>query len=102
ATPPSYLSPLSLHDALPISFLLYLRNTSVITLFTIIGTVFSASLVAYAFACLRWPGRDALFLFVVATMMLPLQVIMIPLFVLFRSEEHTSELQSRENLVCRL
>ena len=65
-------------------FLLYLRNTGVITFFTIVGTVLSASLVAYAFACLRWPGRDALFLFVVATMMLPLQVIMIPLFVLFK------------------
>ncbi len=65
-------------------FLLYLRNTTVITTLTIIGTVLSSSLVAYAFACLRWPGRDALFLFVVATMMLPLQVIMIPLFVLFK------------------
>jgi ABC-type glycerol-3-phosphate transport system permease component len=65
-------------------FLLYLRNTSVVTAFTILGTVLSASLVAYAFACLRWPGRDTLFLFVVATMMLPLQVIMIPLFVLFK------------------
>jgi ABC-type glycerol-3-phosphate transport system permease component len=65
-------------------FLLYLRNTSVVTAFTIFGTVLSSSLVAYAFACLRWPGRDALFLFVVATMMLPLQVIMIPLFVLFK------------------
>lgn len=65
-------------------FLLYLRNTTVITVFTIIGTVGSSALVAYAFACLRWPGRDLLFLFVVATMMLPLQVIMIPLFVLFK------------------
>ena len=65
-------------------FLLYLRNTGVVTFFTIVGTVLSSSLVAYAFACLRWPGRDALFLFVVATMMLPLQVIMIPLFVLFK------------------
>jgi multiple sugar transport system permease protein len=65
-------------------FLLYLRNTAVITAFTIFGTVLTASMVAYAFACLRWPGRDALFLFVVATMMLPLQVIMIPLFVLFK------------------
>lgn len=65
-------------------FLLYLRNTTVITVMTIIGTVLSSALVAYAFACLRWPGRDALFLFVIATMMLPLQVIMIPLFVLFK------------------
>lgn len=65
-------------------FLLYLRNTTVITVMTIVGTVLSSALVAYAFACLRWPGRDALFLFVIATMMLPLQVIMIPLFVLFK------------------
>jgi ABC-type glycerol-3-phosphate transport system permease component len=65
-------------------FLLYLRNTTLITALTIIGTVGSSALVAYAFACLRWPGRDALFIFVVATMMLPLQVIMIPLFVLFK------------------
>jgi len=65
-------------------FLLYFRNTTVITVMTIIGTVLSSSLVGYAFACLRWPGRDALFIFVIATMMLPLQVIMIPLFVLFK------------------
>jgi multiple sugar transport system permease protein len=69
-------------DRMP--FLAYLRNTTVITVLTIGGTVFSSSLVAYAFACLRWPGRDRLFLFVLATMMLPLQVTMIPLFVIFK------------------
>ncbi|HUF09209.1 MAG TPA: carbohydrate ABC transporter permease [Rhodothermales bacterium] len=65
-------------------FLAYLRNTTFITVFTILGTVLSSSLVAYAFACLKWPGRDKLFLFVVATMMLPLHVIMVPLFVIFK------------------
>lgn len=69
-------------DRLP--FLAYLRNTTFITTLTIVGTVFSSSLVAYAFACLRWPGRDKLFIFVIATMMLPLHVIMIPLFVIFK------------------
>lgn len=69
-------------DRLP--FLAYLRNTTFITTLTILGTVFSSSLVAYAFACLRWPGRDKLFIFVIATMMLPLHVIMIPLFVIFK------------------
>ncbi len=69
-------------DRLP--FLAYLRNTTYITTLTILGTVFSSSLVAYAFACLRWPGRDKLFIFVIATMMLPLHVIMIPLFVIFK------------------
>lgn len=69
-------------DRLP--FLAYLRNTTYITTLTILGTVFSSSLVAYAFACLRWPGRDKLFILVIATMMLPLHVIMIPLFVIFK------------------
>lgn len=65
-------------------FLLYLRNTALITVLTIVGTVLSSSLVAYAFACLRWPGRDRIFIFVIATMMIPLHVIMIPLFVIFK------------------
>ena len=69
-------------DRMP--FLAYLRNTTFITVLTIVGTVFSSSLVAYAFACLRWPGRDKLFIFVIATMMLPLHVIMVPLFVIFK------------------
>ena len=69
-------------DRMP--FLAYLRNTTFITVMTIVGTVFSSSLVAYAFACLRWPGRDKVFILVIATMMLPLHVIMIPLFVIFK------------------
>jgi multiple sugar transport system permease protein len=65
-------------------FLAYLRNTTFITVFSIVGTVLTSSMVAFAFAVLRWPGRDALFIFVLATMMLPLHVIMIPLFVIFK------------------
>ena len=67
-----------------IPFLLYLRNTTLITLVTIVGTVLSSSLVAYAFACLRWPGRDRAFLFVLGTMMIPLHVIMVPMYVIFK------------------
>lgn len=65
-------------------FWTYLFNSVLITGLTIIGTVLSGSLVAYAFACLEWPGRDKLFILVLATMMLPMQVTMIPLFVLFK------------------
>jgi multiple sugar transport system permease protein len=43
----------------------------------------SSALVAYAFARLRWRGRDILFSVCLATMMLPQQVTMIPIFVLF-------------------
>ncbi len=65
-------------------FLQYLRNSLFVTGLTIVGTVFSSSLVAYAFACLRWPGRNALFIVILVTMMLPMQVTMIPVFVLFK------------------
>jgi multiple sugar transport system permease protein len=65
-------------------FLTYLQNSVFISAVTITGTVLSSSLVAYAFGCLTWPGRNALFIFVIATMMLPMQVTMIPLFVLFK------------------
>lgn len=65
-------------------FWTYLFNSVVITGLTILGTVLSGSLVAYAFSCLEWPGRDKLFILVLATMMLPMQVTMIPLFVLFK------------------
>ncbi len=61
----------------------YLLNTIVITVSVILGTVFSSSLVAYGFARLRFRGRNKLFGLCIATMMLPGQVTMIPLYVLF-------------------
>lgn len=61
----------------------YAINTSVITAFVIIGHVLSCTLVAYGFARLRAPGRDALFMLVLATMMLPYPVTMVPLYMLF-------------------
>ncbi len=67
-----------------IPFLAYLKNSTIITLLSILGVVLSSSLVAYAFGCLEWPGRDTLFVFVLGTMMLPMQVTMIPVFVLFK------------------
>ncbi len=65
-------------------FWTYLYNSVLISGLTIAGTLLSGSLVAYAFGCLEWPGRDKLFVLVLATMMLPMQVTMIPLFVLFK------------------
>lgn len=63
----------------------YVFNSFYLVVLTIIGQVFACSLVAYAFARLRWPGRDALFVVLLATMMLPPQVTMIPVFMIFRS-----------------
>ncbi len=62
----------------------YMVNTAIITALTIVGHVVSCTLIAYAFARLRAPGRDFLFLLVLATMMLPYPVTMVPLYVLFK------------------
>jgi len=65
-------------------FLLYLRNTLLICTMTVIGTVISCALPAYGFARLRWKGREFFFWLMLATIMLPYQVTMLPIFVLFR------------------
>jgi len=67
-----------------IPFLLYVKNSIFISAIIITGTLLSSSIVAYSFACLSWPGRNFLFIIVIATMMLPIQVIMIPVFVFFK------------------
>lgn len=64
-------------------FTRYLMNTIIVTVSNMVGTVISSSLVAFSFARLRFPGRDALFMVVLSTMMLPGIVTMIPLFVVF-------------------
>jgi multiple sugar transport system permease protein len=62
----------------------WLWNSLVITLLSTIGTVGSATVVAYSFARLRWPGRDLFFLLTLATMMIPAEVTLIPQFLIFR------------------
>jgi len=64
-------------------FGLYLRNTLVLVLINEIGVLASASLCAYGFARIDFPGRDLWFNLVLATMMLPGVVTMIPQFVIF-------------------
>ncbi|MEZ4732062.1 MAG: carbohydrate ABC transporter permease [Caldilineaceae bacterium] len=58
-------------------------NTVIITLISMAGVVFSSAMVAYSFARLRWPGRETVFKLVLATMMLPSVVTLIPQFILF-------------------
>lgn len=66
-----------------IDFPLALRNSLVYAVPAVVGTVFSCSLVAYGFARINWPGRDLLFIVLLATMMLPGQVTFIPLYVIY-------------------
>jgi multiple sugar transport system permease protein len=65
-------------------FLLYLRNTLLVCVLTTVGTVFSAAFPAYGFSRLQWRGRDTLFIVLLATIMLPAQVTMLPVFLIFR------------------
>ncbi len=65
-------------------FGLYLKNTCIITGTVIVGVLLTASMAGYAFSRLRFPGRDALFIVTLATMMLPAQVTMIPVYLMFR------------------
>lgn len=67
-----------------VNFVDALSNTVVVTTLSVIGQVLSCSLVGYAFARLHFRGRDGLFVLMIATMMLPAQVTMIPMFILFR------------------
>lgn len=62
----------------------YLINTLIIVVISVTGEVLISAVVAYAFSRLNWKGRNALFIIVIATMMLPGQVTLIPIFILYR------------------
>lgn len=66
-------------------FFKMLKNTLVICALVVLGTVLSCSLAAYGLACVQWKGREAIFWMMLATMMLPGQVTMIPLFQTYKS-----------------
>jgi multiple sugar transport system permease protein len=66
-----------------VPMMLYLKNTLKITLLGVSGTVLTSALVGYGFARLRAPGLKLLFGVCLATLMLPSQVTMIPLFLIF-------------------
>lgn len=62
----------------------FLINSLLISLGSVIGQMVSSGLVGYAFARLRAPGKNVMFLVVIATMMIPTQITMIPQFILFK------------------
>ena len=66
-----------------IDFFRYLGNTLIVVGLVVIGRVFSCSVVAYALSHITWPGRRVLFALVLATLLLPTQVTIIPLFIIF-------------------
>lgn len=66
-------------------FMQFAINTFTICIVTVIGVVLSSSMVAYAFARLRWPGRDVFFGLLLGTMMLPEIITLIPMFIEFKT-----------------
>ncbi|TDD11267.1 carbohydrate ABC transporter permease [Nonomuraea deserti] len=65
-------------------FARYFVNTMVICALSMLGAVLSSSFIAYGLACIEWPGRNVVFVALLATMMIPFYVTMVPLFSLFR------------------
>jgi len=61
-----------------------MSNTVYITAMNIVGKLLSCTIVAYGFAKYRAPGRDFLFMLLLATMMIPWAVTMVPLFILYK------------------
>lgn len=62
----------------------FFMNSIIVTVLTLIGGTFSGLLVAYGFARFRFPGRDLLFGLCLSTLILPPEVTIIPLFLIFR------------------
>ncbi len=67
-----------------VEFMLLFRNTVAIAFFGIIGTAISCTLVAYGFARFPIPGKEILFLILIATIVLPRQVTLIPTYIIFQ------------------
>ena len=65
-------------------FTRFLMNTAIITGANMVGVLLTASMVGFGFARMRFPGRSAMFMLVVSTLMLPEIVTTIPSYLLFR------------------
>jgi multiple sugar transport system permease protein len=65
-------------------FWAYAGNSFFLCALSVIGTVTSSSLAAYGFSHIEWKGRDKMFFLLLATMMIPFPVVMVPLYSLFK------------------
>ncbi|HVL38782.1 MAG TPA: carbohydrate ABC transporter permease, partial [Fimbriimonadaceae bacterium] len=64
--------------------LVYVRNTLIIVILSVLGALLSSSIVAYGFSRMKFPGRELLFAILLSTMMLPAAVTLLPQFLIFR------------------
>ncbi|WP_460798710.1 carbohydrate ABC transporter permease [Microbacterium sp. GXF0217] len=63
------------------NFINFFVNTMILEFLVVLGTVLSSAMAAYAFSRVQWPGRDLVFGVVLATMMVPFAVTLVPLFI---------------------
>lgn len=66
-----------------VPFWTFFRNTVIITIFTVIGSVIANPFIAYGFSQIQWPGRDKVFYLVLATVFVPFPVLIVALFDIF-------------------
>src|SRR4051794_25319371 len=66
-------------------FAQFILNSFYVTIMGTIGSVLSATTVAFGLSRIRWPGRDFLFTILLATLMLPGVVTLIPVFIIFKN-----------------
>lgn len=64
-------------------FTTFTRNSAFVATTVVIGTCLSCTVVAYGFARFRFPGRGAIFLLVLSTMMIPYAITLIPQYIIF-------------------
>jgi ABC-type glycerol-3-phosphate transport system permease component len=81
--PPQWNNYVTLFEVLP--FGRFLGNSIKIASIATLGSLLSSSMSAFAFARMRFPGRNLIFAIVLATLMIPFHVTLIPLFALYRS-----------------
>jgi multiple sugar transport system permease protein len=80
---PQWSNYIRVMEAMPFGWFIY--NSFKISILGVIGQLLSCSLAAYAFARIRFPGREAVFMVWLACLMIPYQVTLIPQYLLFRN-----------------
>ncbi|MBI4863029.1 MAG: carbohydrate ABC transporter permease [Candidatus Riflebacteria bacterium] len=85
-SPPQWSNFVEFWNAPPVAggFFRFTLNTLFVAIVCVVGETLSATFVAYGFARYRFPGRDVLFMILLATMMLPGVVTLVPTFLMFK------------------
>ena len=81
--PPTFGNYPDVFDSVPMAR--YFANSLILATSNVVGVLFSCTLVAYSFSRLRWPGRDLLFAVMLATVLLPSTVTLIPVYLIWRN-----------------